>query len=222
MKKYVGYTRLSKKKARGNQYGLRSQKRDIEEYISANGGELLELFSEIETGSDRIVRPVLEEALRLCKAEGAVLIIAKLDRLTRSVPFLSTLQKSKVDFFCLDFPDASPLVLNIMVSVAEFEVQRIRERIKKGLQQAKREGQVLGASPDTIQKAVKASVEVRKTNAEEFRKSIRREISHIRTSSKKRLNNQAIADRLNRKKIGTRRGGIWYAESVRRVLAYHG
>ena len=219
MKKYIGYTRLSKKKTNGNQYGLRSQKRDIEDYISANNGELIELFSEIETGSDRRSRPILDEALRLCKKEGATLIIAKLDRLTRSVHFLSTLQKSKVNFFCLDFPDASPLVLNIMVSVAEFEVTRIRSRIKKGLEQAKREGKVLGASQETLKKATQASINVRKANAEEFRRSIRKEISEIQKSSKKKLNHQAIADRLNRKKIGTRRGGIWYAESVRRVVA---
>jgi DNA invertase Pin-like site-specific DNA recombinase len=219
MKKYIGYYRLSKKKTSGEQYGLRSQRRDTQIYVKNCSGVLVNEFSEYESATGKKVRPVLDEALRECEEQDAVLIVARLDRLTRSVHFLSCLQKSKVQFIALDFPEANPLVLNIMVSVAEFEAVRIRERVVKGLEQARREGKRLGASKKTLHKATRRASEVRSQRASRFRQGIREEIEKIIKSSRTELTNQMIADRLNRKRIQTRRGSIWYPESVRRVLA---
>lgn len=67
-------------------------------------------------------------------------VVAKLDRLTRNVHFISSLMESKVDFVCCDFPEASTLTLHIMSAVAEHEARAISARTKAALAQAKLRG----------------------------------------------------------------------------------
>ena len=78
--------------------------------------------------------PQLAEALALCRKRKATLVIAKLDRLTRSVAFISTLMESKVKFVACDMPDASKFELHIRASLAEEERRLIGERTSAALQ----------------------------------------------------------------------------------------
>lgn len=95
--KYAHYLRVSTDKQGIDGYGIDAQRLAIAKYVP--GAE----FIEVESGK-RKDRPELLKALAYCKKEGAVLIVAKLDRLARNVAFVSTLMESKVEFICADFP----------------------------------------------------------------------------------------------------------------------
>jgi DNA invertase Pin-like site-specific DNA recombinase len=97
----------------------------------------------VESGK-RSDRPQLAEALKACRALGATLIIAKLDRLTRNVHFVSGLMESGVEFTAVDFPQANRLTVHILAAVAEHEAKMISERSKAALAAAKRRGVKLG------------------------------------------------------------------------------
>ncbi|MET0528366.1 MAG: recombinase family protein [Microvirga sp.] len=73
-------------------------------------------------------RPKLAEALRLCRLRGAILIIAKRDRLTRNVAFISNLLESGVEFTAVDFPQANRLTVHVLAAVAEHEREMISQR----------------------------------------------------------------------------------------------
>ena len=62
-----------------------------------------------------------------------VLLIAKLDRLSRNAKFILTLRDSKVDFICADMPDANSLTIGMMAIIAQDEVERISKRVKDAL-----------------------------------------------------------------------------------------
>ena len=103
--KFIAYYRVSTKRQGDSQLGLKAQKQSVEQFISP---ELIDKeFVEIETGTNKKYRPILNEALELCKKYDATLIIAKLDRLTRNVAFVSSLIDSKVKFKAVDNPHAT-------------------------------------------------------------------------------------------------------------------
>src|SRR6516225_9486968 len=86
----------------------------------------------------------LAEALKACRALGATLIIAKLNRLARNVHFVSGLMESGVEFTAVDFPQANRLTVHILAAVAEHEAKMISERTKAALAAAKARGVKLG------------------------------------------------------------------------------
>lgn len=96
-------------------------------------------FTEVESGK-RADRPELARALNLCHRKKAVLLIAKLDRLSRSVAFISNLMESRVEFLAVDMPEASRLTIHILAAVAEHERVMISERTKVAMAQAKLRG----------------------------------------------------------------------------------
>jgi DNA invertase Pin-like site-specific DNA recombinase len=106
---------------------------------------LLGEFVEVESGKFDD-RPELAKALAACKKHKARLVIAKLDRLARSVHTISGLMKSKVDFVCCDMPDANRLTIHILAAVAEHEREMIAERTRAGLAAARARGVRLGNS----------------------------------------------------------------------------
>jgi DNA invertase Pin-like site-specific DNA recombinase len=218
MKDYIAYFRLSKKKHKGAQYGIGVQKNDVARFIEHNSGCLIASYEEIETGTDRKHRPVLEEALQHCQQTGACLLIAKLDRLTRSVHFLSSLQKAGVDFTACDFPDASPLMLHIMVAFAEHEASTIRSRIKKGLEEAKKRGVVLGAPRHTLPAAREKSKKSIAEQTLEYRVKLIENVEEIRRHTRKKLTYQELADRLNRVDFKSPRGGKIHPSLIQRAM----
>jgi hypothetical protein len=100
-------------------------------------------FTEVETGK-RNARPELEKAKAACLKHKAKLVIAKLDRLSRNVAFLSAMMDGKIEFIACDNPTATRLTLHILAAVAEHEAEVISQRTIAALQAAKRRGVVLG------------------------------------------------------------------------------
>jgi hypothetical protein len=98
---FVVYYRVSPKQQKRSGLGLLAQQDSAQRYITANPGRVLAELTEIESGRSRD-RPQLKEALRLCRVYDAKLIIARLDRLARSIAMIAGLLESDVDFVAAD------------------------------------------------------------------------------------------------------------------------
>ena len=103
----VVYYRVSTQQQKRSGLGLLAQLDLVRRYIYANSGRVLAEVTEIESGRSKD-RPQLKEALRLCRVYSATLIIARLDRLARSVAMIASLLESDVDFVAADMPLANP------------------------------------------------------------------------------------------------------------------
>lgn len=150
---FVSYVRVSTQRQGESGLGLEAQREAVARYMNGwivHHPELIGEFQEIESGK-RNDRPVLKEALALCKRTGATLVIAKLDRLARNVAFIANLMESDVEFVCCDLPQANRLLLHIMAAVAENEARMISERTKSALAAAKARGTKLGAANPACQ-----------------------------------------------------------------------
>jgi DNA invertase Pin-like site-specific DNA recombinase len=120
---------------------LEAQRAAVEGYLA--GRPLVAEFVEVESGR-KVTRPMLAEALALCRAHRATLVIAKLDRLARNVAFVSNLMESGVEFTAVDFPQANRLTIHILAAVAKHEREIISARTKAALAAAKARGVQLG------------------------------------------------------------------------------
>ena len=118
--KFVAYCRVSTNKQGRSGLGLDAQRKAVADYLDGGKWELVGEFTEIETGK-RADRPELERAIAASKKHRARLIIAKLDRLSRNVAFISALMERKVDFIAVDNPTATKFTIHILAAVAEHE-----------------------------------------------------------------------------------------------------
>jgi DNA invertase Pin-like site-specific DNA recombinase len=147
MIKYIAYYRVSTAKQGVSGLGLEAQREAVHRYITPE--KLYTEFTEVETGTAKKSRPVLSEALKLCASTGATLLIAKLDRLTRSVAFVSALLDSKVKFVAVDFPEANELTIHILAAVAQNEAKIISQRTKAAFAAKKARGEKMG-TPENL------------------------------------------------------------------------
>ena len=145
-----GYIRVSTTRQEAEGYSLEAQTDTVKEFCKARGIELKGVYADALSGK-KADRPELNEALRMCKLQGATLIVAKIDRLTRDLHFLTSLQKEKVDFLACDMESANPTMLQIMVSFAEFENEMRSQRVRAGMQKAKEKGRTFG-TPSNLTK----------------------------------------------------------------------
>lgn len=166
--RFVAYYRVSTRKQGASGLGLEAQCEAVKRFAEGRGA-ILASFTEVESGS-RAHRPELEQAKQACRSYGATLLIAKLDRLSRKVSFISALMDSGVTFIACDMPEADPFRLHIEASVAEAERRKISERTKAALAAAKARGVKLGGyrgvppSPQAKARALAGRIQSRKEN----------------------------------------------------------
>ena len=140
----IGYARVSTALQEAEGYSLEAQEKAIEEYCANNGYELEQIFTEQESGR-KSDREIVNKVINLTHSKKATLVIARLDRFTRDLHFLTTVQKRKgFKFVAVDNPSADNLVIQIMVSIAENESNIISKRTKSALAVAKAKGVELG------------------------------------------------------------------------------
>lgn len=163
MQKFVAYYRVSTQMQQNSGLGLSAQRTDVNKFI-LKGGELVAEFQDIESGKKND-RPNLIKAIEECKKQGATLLIAKLDRLSRNASFIFTLKDAKIDFVCCDMPNANTVTIGIMAVLAQDERERISHRTKSALAELKSKGEKLGSPENMTAKARAKGLEVRKQNA---------------------------------------------------------
>jgi len=213
---FVAYYRVSTQRQGDTGYGLDAQKRKVQEHLNGGKWQLLQEFTEIESGRNNR-RVQFKEALKLCKKTGAKLVVAKLDRLSRDVEFLAKLMKSSVKFECCDMPDANTMTLQIMAVMAQAESTRVRERTKLALAEAKIRGVKLGNPHTDIRlKAGRKGNKVQRSEANDFAKEILPLIDGIKASGLASLKD--ISQALNARGVTTKRGGVWHPSTVSNIL----
>lgn len=212
MTDFVGYFRVSTDRQGRSGLGLDAQREAVTRFISGRG-ELLAEYTEIESGKKND-RPALSDALALCRQQKATLLIARLDRLARSVAFISNLMDSGVDFVAVDMPEANRLTLHILAAVAEHEREAISIRTKAALQAAKARGVKLG-NPNAAQAAPLAHKAIQQ-QADQFAETLAPLIKKMRCEG---MSLAAVAEELNSRNIQTARGRKWYPTTVQNIIS---
>jgi DNA invertase Pin-like site-specific DNA recombinase len=197
-----------------NGNGIEAQKQSVARYLDSLDCELVGNFEEVESGANN-KRPQLAAAIKVAKSKKEILVIAKLDRLSRNAAFLLQLQDSGIDFVACDMPNADKLSVGIIALLAQRERQLISERTTAGLAVAKQRGAALG-NPNAAKAWTMAVVAI-KERKQEFAKSALKTIREIESTGVNTL--AKIADCLNKRGEKTARGGAWTATAVKRVLA---
>jgi DNA invertase Pin-like site-specific DNA recombinase len=219
MKPIVAYFRVSTSGQGRSGLGIEAQREALARFAAGEGFELVAEFVEVETGkgSDALDRrPKLAAALSKARALRCSVAVAKLDRLSRDVHFISGLMAHRVPFLVAEpGPDVDPFVLHLYAALAEKERALIAGRTKSALAAAKAKGIKLG-NPNIVA-AREQAVTAIKAEAERAAGNVLPIIAEIRKSGATTL--RAIAQALNARGVPTPRGGRWHAMSVKNVLA---
>lgn len=203
MKKYIAYYRVSTKQQGNSGLGLDAQKTMIRNYLKEDD-ILIDQFEEVESGKNDN-RPQLLKAIEKSKSEGATLLIAKLDRLSRNAGFIFLLKDSNVDFKCVDMPEANSLTIGIMACLAQEERELISKRTTLALQELKAKGVKLGTPKNLTPEARQLGSEAMRLKAmqnDNNRKATALIVS-LRNTGK---SYSKIADELNKSGFKTSRG----------------
>ncbi len=212
--KYIVYRRVSTQRQGDSGLGLEAQSDAVTRFIQSSGGEVVTEMTEIESGKNAD-RPILLEAIRQCKEHGYTLLVAKLDRLTRNLHFVTTLQQTKVNFVAADNPHATSFLIHILVAVAEHERNLISLRTKSALQIAKRRGVKLG-NPH-YRTAIPKAIEARQKIAMDRNTKLRELVSEtMEKTGFKKLSEIALC--LNLRGIKTNRGCEFTPTQIHRLL----
>lgn len=211
MKRAVTYYRVSTKRQGKSGLGLDAQREAVEDFLAHNAYLMDSEFIEIESGKNN-KRPVLQQALKACKENNATLVIAKLDRLSRSVAFISTLMESTVEFIAVDYPDVEDIVLHILAAVAQRERLDISKRTIAALKAAKARGVELGKYGKYVLS------QQNKHKAQEFAERMKPVIEHMR--EREIITIRGITKELNRQKVPTysNAGCKWHPTTVYNLL----
>jgi DNA invertase Pin-like site-specific DNA recombinase len=220
--KFVAYYRVSTARQGRSGLGLDAQRAAVTTYLNGGDWEIVAEHTEVESGK-RSDRPALDQALAAARLHRAALVVSKVDRLTRSVAFLSRLLEAGVDVRFADLPQiegaTGRFLLQQMVAVAELEAGMISKRTKDALAAAKKRGTKLGGdrgvAPTAKMRAKGRAVLKARANTRAV--DIAPIIAELQAAGATSL--RAIADGLNAKRIPTAQGnGQWSAVQVMRVL----
>ena len=208
MAQVIAYYRVSTDKQGIVGLGMEAQRNDVERFIKSNSHDIVCEYCEVESGkSDR--RPRLLEAIAHCKRIKATLIIAKLDRLSRSVAFVSALMDSKVDFVCVDMPQANTLMLHIMAAFAQYEREQISKRTSAAIQAKIRQGAKWGI-------ACRQLADNHKANSMAFAGMVAPILSQLQSEGFVTV--RAIMNELNNRQVPGPVDKPWNVASVSRYL----
>jgi DNA invertase Pin-like site-specific DNA recombinase len=221
--KLIGYVRVSTEEQANSGASLAAQSEKLRQYAALYGHELIEIIEDAGQSAKTQERPGLQRAFALLRSgEAAGLLVAKLDRLTRSVADMDAMireyfgDRAKYSAALLSVQDqidtttaGGRLVLNVLMSVAQWEREAIGERTRDTLRHKRDNGEVYGSTPmgyiregDRLQESAQGLATIARI------KAMRASGSTLRQ----------IAAALNADAVPTQRGGSWHAGTVTYLL----
>lgn len=217
MKPLVSYLRVSSGQQGRSGLGIEAQRAAIARFAETEGFTIIAEHIEVQTGkgSDALARrPELAAALTAARKAKCAVVVAKLDRLSRDVHFISGLMAERVPFISAELgPEADPFMLHLYAALAEKERALIALRTKDALAAARARGTRLG-NPRIAEARDKARQQIA-TGADRFARNVAPLIREIRATGANSF--RAIAAALNARGVPTARGGRWEAATVRNV-----
>ena len=214
----IAYYRVSTARQGKSGLGIEAQKVAVQRFAEAEGLDVLAEHIEVETGKgadalDR--RPQLAAALAQARKQKCPILVAKLDRLSRDVHFMSGLMAHRVPFIVAELgADADPFMLHLYAALAEKERALISQRTRAALAAKKAQGVKLGnpRAAETVGRAHAAN----RTAADQFAANVLPIVREIQASGLTTL--REIAAALNARGVRTARGGQWHSTTVRNLL----
>ena len=198
---------------------MKGQREAISIFAEREGFELFDWFEEAESGkgADALERrPMLKEALAAAKLSKGVILVARLDRLSRDVHFISGLMSQQVPFVVSELgADVDPFLLHIFAALAEKERKLISERTKAALAQKKAQGVLLG-NRTNFAEVQKAGRMMRSQIAFAFADTVAPHVLAARSQGA--VSFRQVASCLNERNIKASRGGPWTGVQVARIL----
>lgn len=213
--KYIVYYRVSTKKQGKSGLGLESQKAIVEHYIDKK--DILGTYTDILSGKSAD-RPGLQQAIDKCLSSLAVLVVAKIDRLSRktedALEIYNTLEGRLQS---CDIPNLDKFTLTIFMAIADRERELISIRTKQALAERKKQGKILGKKENLTdtgrKKAHKANREKALLNVNNMRAS-----ALIKEMRSQKLTYEKIAETLNKSGFKTSRGKEFKKTTVLRLI----
>jgi DNA invertase Pin-like site-specific DNA recombinase len=219
MRAAVSYLRVSTERQGRSGLGLEGQREAISRFCTGNGFTDPVEFVEHASGkgADALaLRPELAAAIAYAHKYKVPVIVAKLDRLSRDVHFISGLMAQRVPFIVAELgPDVDPFMLHVYAAFAERERTMISDRTKAALAAKKAQGAVLG-NP-RLREVAHIGMESRIAAADKFAANVAPVIREI-MEAQPGFTYRDVAGTLNVRGIRSSRGGTWHASSVRNVL----
>ena len=219
-KQAIAYIRVSTQKQGRSGLGIEAQRGSIARFAEAEGYTIVDQIVEVETGKgadalDR--RPHLAAALAAARRARCPVIVAKLDRLSRDVAFISGLMAQRVPFIVAELgADADPFMLHLYAALAEKERSLVSQRTRAALAAKRAAGARLG-NRTNLRQASLLGAAANATQADRHAANAMPIVRQVQAAGGTTL--RAIAAALNARGVRTARGGRWHASTVRNLLA---
>jgi DNA invertase Pin-like site-specific DNA recombinase len=220
MTQAIAYYRVSTARQGRSGLGIEAQRAAVLRFAEAEGINLVGERTEVETGkgADALERrPELAAALAEARKAKCPVLVAKLDRLSRDVHFISGLMSHRVPFIVAELGvGADPFTLHLYAALAEKERALISARTRAALAVKKAQGVKLG-NPRNMPEAAAKGRETQRSGADQFAANVLPIIEGIKAAGATSFD--AIAKALNARGVRTARGGRWHSTTVRNLLA---
>ena len=222
MAQIIAYYRVSTRKQGASGLGLEAQRADVQKYAERDGSSIVREFTDVESGSHDN-RPELKKAVAYAAKTGGVLVVAKLDRLSRNYAFLMTLneqvQRGKLNVCALNVPTFNTMTVGILATMAQYEREQAAIRTRAAIEAKKARGEKMGRVISDEERA--ASHERHRANSrgnEDNKRAWKYVKSLIKDNTGKRKPNFAFyASELNDGGFLTANGGEWQRTQVERL-----
>ena len=211
----VAYYRVSTVKQGSNGLGMEAQKAAVKAYAGSKSLKIIAEYTEVETGTNKRYRPEVAKAIEESKRREATLLIARLDRLSRSVSFTSELMDSGIKFVCVDMPEANELTIHMMAALAQYEAKMISKRTKAALAAAKARGVKLGKPENLTMEARQRGADSNHEAAKEYWRPL---FGYMRLMRDNGFSYRRIAAALNSEGHRTRRSKLFNESTIYRIL----
>lgn len=216
MKPAIALVRCSTQEQGKSGLGLVAQEKAIRAFSEAEGFTVVEVVTEVASGKLGIdERAGLRSALTKAKQLKCPVIVAKLDRLSRDVAFISNLMAKGVPFIVADLgADTDPFILHLFAALSEKERKLIGTRTKQALAALKAQGKQLGNRTNLSEAQAKGQA----SNRGKAKAFAAKMLPIVKQYKAQGMSLTAIADELNRLGIKTALNGTWHQSTLSRLL----